>query len=75
MYLPKELWQVIKDYVFEPYWKRIGKETFIKKINYFSNFNYGYNSNERYLFKTWSFLKRVFFLQNYIKEWKFNKKI
>jgi hypothetical protein len=68
MYLPEELWMIIKEYLLEPKWKKRGRDTFVKQINIINTrtmFDYGYNynfhSSEIMLFNQWDFQQRYSF--------------
>ena len=60
MYLPEELWKIVREFMFEPKWKQIGKN-FIKLIDIISKrrmsdygYNFSYHSLEIMLFNQWN---------------------
>lgn len=66
MYLPEELWKIVREFMLEPKWKTIGKKTFVKQIDIISKkrmcdygYNFSYHSSEIMLFNQWNFKKNI----------------
>lgn len=72
MYLPIELWCIIKEFMFEPKWKIIGRKTFVKQIDIINNrrlcdygYNFSYHSSEIMLFDQWDFKEKYKFWKDH----------
>lgn len=72
MYLPEELWKIVREFMFEPKWKKIGKKTFIKQIDIINKtrmcdygYNFSYHSSEIMLFNQWNFQRRYKFWKDH----------
>ena len=68
MYLPKELWLVIKGFLLEPAWKIKGRNSFVQQLNILSSSSLDctqYNSSEVFLFNNWDFPQKFLFWQEF----------